>query len=326
MSASDRGWRWAVRVAVSLGIVVYILIDVDWGDLRAAIAGVDLRWLAAAVAVYLVAQVVSAFKWSLLGRALGFEQPYTRYVRNYYLGMFVNLAGPSTLGGDLARALYLSNGRRAGVAINSVIFDRVSGLAVLLGMAAVVLALAPHDLPVPLRAVVIAGGTALVLGWWLLPRLVRLLPVRHRVRRLVEGDLAPLWRDRRLLLAVGGVSLCFHLLQVGEQWLVSRAVGASLSLGYCLAFHPMLAVMMALPVSISGFGVREGGYLYFLPRIGVDDSVAVTMGLAWWTVAAIGGLVGALVFLYSGLPRPLRRADGATDETGEPLTSGLPRA
>jgi uncharacterized membrane protein YbhN (UPF0104 family) len=324
MRGARRGWRWALRVGVSLAIVVYILIDVDWSDLGHAIAGVHLAWLAAAVAVYLTAQLLSAYRWSLLGRALAFEQPWLAYLRDYYIGMFFNLFGPSTVGGDVARALYLSRGRRRGVAINCVVFDRLSGLAVLMGLAAAVMLLAPPDFPEPLRLLVLAGGSALLLGWWLLPRVVRLLPRGMRVRRMVEEDLAPLWRDRRLLLGVGATSLCFHLMQVGQQWLVARAVGIRLSFAYCLAFHPLLAVMMAIPISISGFGVREGGYLYFLTRIDVDDSHAVTMGLLWWVVAAIGGLVGGLVFLRTGAMLPRLRAAGG--EAAEPVRSDLPPA
>jgi uncharacterized membrane protein YbhN (UPF0104 family) len=323
MGGSPRGWRWAIRVAVSIGIVAYILSDVDWGDLGHAITGVDLRWFGAATALYLFAQVVSATKWSLLGRALGFDESWVGYVRHYYLGMFFNLFGPSTIGGDFARALYLSRGHRRGVAINSVIFDRLSGLAVLMGLAAVVLAVTPYEFPEALRVVVIAGGLSLLLSWWLLPRVVRILPQDQWIRRMVEGDLAPLWRDRRLLLRVAATSLCFHLLQVCQQWLVARAVGIHLSLGYCLAFHPLLAVMMAVPVSISGFGVREGGYLYFLTRINVDDSFAVTMGLLWWGVSAVGGIVGGLVFLYAGAALPPLTAARA-DVVVEPIRSDLP--
>ena len=176
MRRGPHGWRHVLRVGVTLGIVAYILIDVDWGDLGTAIGGVDARWLVVAVGIYLASQVVSAFKWSLIGRALGFERSFPTYVGNYYLGMFFNLVGPSTLGGDLARALYLAEGRRRSVAINSVLFDRVSGLAVLMGLGAVVQVVAPTDFPAPLRFVVVAGGFGLLVGWWLLPRLAGLLP------------------------------------------------------------------------------------------------------------------------------------------------------
>jgi hypothetical protein len=108
----------------------------------------------------------------------------------------------------------------------------------------------------------------------------------------------------------------FHLSQVCVQWLLGNAAGVDLPFTYCLVFHPILSVMMALPVSIGGFGVREGGYLYFLTRIDVDDSIAVTVGLLWFAVTAVNGLIGGVVFLASGaeLPRFVRRREAAEQQ------------
>jgi len=152
-----------------------------------------------------------------------------------------------------------------------------------------------------------AGGLALVVGWWTCPRLVKLLPADNRIRRQVETELAPFWRDPKLLLRVSAVSLVFHLSQVCVQWLVAKAAGATIPFTYCLVFHPILSVMMALPVSIGGFGVREGGYLYFLGLIDVDDSIAVTMGLLWWAVTLVVGLLGGALFFLSGAELPKLR-------------------
>jgi uncharacterized membrane protein YbhN (UPF0104 family) len=169
----------------------------------------------------------------------------------------------------------------------------------------------PH-LPRILSVACVAGGLGLIAAWWSCPRLVRLLPAGNRLRRQVEGDLAPFWRDRGLLLRVSAVSLLFHLSQVWVQYLLAPAAGASLPFAYCLVMHPILSVMMTLPVSVGGFGVREAGYLYFLTAVGVAPAAAVTMGLLWWLLTALGGLVGGLVFLASGagLPR-LRSPAGA---------------
>src|SRR5439155_257538 len=116
----------------------------------------------------------------------------------------------------------------------------------------------------------VAVGGLLVAGWWAAPRLVRLLPAgrwTRELRREVEVDLAPLWRDRRLLATAAIVSVVFHLTQVAGQYVLARAAGARLPFSYCLIFHPVISVMTALPVSVNGVGVREGGYLYFLTRI-----------------------------------------------------------
>src|SRR5262249_57470019 len=90
----------------------------------------------------------------------------------------------------------------------------------------------------------------------------------------------------------------------------ARAAGTSVPFACCLVRDPVLSLMLALPISIGGFGVREGGYLYFLTRVDVDDSIAVTMGLLWWLMTAVSGAIGGLVFVASGarLPRVRTRA------------------
>jgi hypothetical protein len=305
--------RWGLRIATSLGIVTYILVDVNRGDILRALAGVRLEWLALAVLVYVAGQGLSAAKWALLGRSVGLAGSWAEYGRFYFIGMFFNLLGISTLGGDVVRALYLGRGHRPGLALNSVLFDRVSGLAVLMALGAVTLLAYPgYHFAGPVSVIVVTAGIGLVVGWWTCPWLVRLLPSGNRIRRQVETELAPFWRDSGLLVRVVAVSVAFHLSQVCVQWVLARAAGVTVPFTYCLVFHPILSVMMALPVSVGGFGVREGGYLYFLTRIGVDDSVAVSVALLWWLVTVVAAGVGGLLFFAGGaeLPKIVRAKEG----------------
>jgi glycosyltransferase 2 family protein len=305
---------WLIRILVSTGIVVYILVDVNRRHLIDRLSSVDLPLVGVAFLGYLGGQALSAYKWSLLGRSVGFEKPYTSYARFYFIGMFFNCIGVSTISGDVARALYLSGGRRTILAVGSVLFDRVSGLALLMALGAAALLVFPqYDLPWPLAASIVGGGTVLVLGWWICPWLVRLLPKTSRMRRQFDSELAPFWRDRRLLARVAVVSLLFHVTQVAVQWVLARAAGAAVPFGYAMFYKAVISVMTALPVSVAGLGVREGGYLYFLGRIDVDDSIAVTVGLLWFAVALLAGLVGGALFVVGGAHLPRPRAEAASD-------------
>src|SRR5262245_36246305 len=128
----------------------------------------------------------------MLKTTIGLRRSLTEYLRFYFIGMFLNVFGLSTLGGDVVRGLYLGDGHRPGLALNSMVFDRVSGLAILMAMEALTLVAFPRfHLPGWLSAVLIADGLGLVIGWWTCPRLVRLLPPASRVRRQVEHDLTP---------------------------------------------------------------------------------------------------------------------------------------
>jgi len=335
--------KWLVRVGVSVGLAAYIFTqEVHTAELRTVMSGVDPGLVALGAVLYVLGQALSAFRWYVLGRSVGFEQSPWTYVRFYFVGMFFNVFGPSTLGGDVVRALYLGDGRRPVLAASSVVFHRMSGLAVLMAMGAVALLAAPqYHFPWPLTAAVVAGGLGLIVAWWMLPMLVWLLPTHNRLRREVEHDMAPFWRDRGMLMWVVALALAFHLSQVVLQWVLARAAGAAVPFAYCLVFHPLLAVVTALPVSVSGLGVREGGYMFFLGRIGIAEPVAVTIGLLWWFVTLVGGVVGGVVFLAAGArlprvraPRPERHQTPHHEEpvryvappVDEAATSGLPPA
>src|SRR5262245_2395427 len=156
--------RWALRAAISAGVVSYILVDVDHRDLWRAMASVRATDLVLPLGVYLAGQVLSSVKWWMLGTSVGLKRPLAEYVRFYFIGMFLNVFGLSTIGGDVVRGLYLGAGRRPGLALNSVIFDRISGLAILMALgAAALLAFPEYALPWPMSVACHVGGERLVI-------------------------------------------------------------------------------------------------------------------------------------------------------------------
>src|SRR2546427_13119345 len=163
--------RWLVRVLVSAGIIGYVLADVDLGDLAHALAHLRLAPVLVGLGLFLFSQALSAYKWSWIGRALGFERSVVDYGRFYFIEMFFNLFGPSTLGGDLVRALYLGAGPRRRLAFSSVVFDRASGLVSLVALGALAFLLFPeYRFPPSLVVGAAAIGGLLVTGWWAAPR------------------------------------------------------------------------------------------------------------------------------------------------------------
>ena len=302
--ASGR-WKLLVKLAVSVGLLLYLMRRVDFGQILRQFARSDPLLLIAALLVYLIGQVLSAVKWARLARAVGFHEPLPRFVAYYLIGMFFNAFGFGTVGGDVVRALYLARGggRRA-LALNTVVADRVSGLLVLLAVALVALIVFhQYGLPPAVYWGVIALASALLGGWRLLPHVLpRLLPADNRLRRLVERDLAPYWNDGRLLLDVGTVSAIFHLSQIGVLLILTHALGLAVPWSYCFIFGPLVNVMAAIPVSLNGLGVREGGYVYFLSHIGVARESAVAFALTWFAVVMLAGVVGGVVYLVHRQP------------------------
>jgi len=201
--AAARGsCKLLVKVAVSFGLLAYLARRVDFSSLVQFLSRAHPGWLAAAFALYLAGQALSALKWRRLALALGFEGTPGRFVAHYFVGVFFNAFGFGTVGGDVVRALYLAggSGRRA-LAANTVLADRVSGLLVLLGIALAALGLFHHyELPAAIYWTVVALSSMLLGGWRLLPHLLPLVfSETNRLRRLVDVEGWTLWNDARLL-------------------------------------------------------------------------------------------------------------------------------
>ena len=297
--ASGR-WKLALKLLVSVGLLLYLTRRVDFGEIARFLRRADPLLLLAAWSLYLLGQCLSAVKWWRLAAAVGFAASLPRTVAYYFIGMFFNAFGFGTVGGDVVRALYLAGGAgRRALALNTVVADRVSGLLVLLAIALVaLLTFREYELPTAVYWGVIALSSGLLASWRMLPWVLpRLLPAENRLRRLVDRDLVPYWNDRRLLLEVGVLSTLFHLSQIGALAILTRALGLAVPWSYCFIFGPLVNIMAAIPVSLNGLGVREGGYVYFLSHIGVSEESAVAFALTWFAVVMLGGAVGGLVYL-----------------------------
>ena len=79
--------------------------------------------------IFVVAQVITAYRWRLLLKSQMISIPYSAAVRLHFLGLFYNNCMPGSVGGDLIRAWYVTKhtDKRFEAAL-SVFVDRIVGL------------------------------------------------------------------------------------------------------------------------------------------------------------------------------------------------------
>lgn len=295
---------FAIRAGAGIAVVAVILWRVDVRPVFHALASERPGWFAAAIAVYLVGQAISAWRWRLLARLIALDGPFHEYLAYYFVGMFTNLYVPGMIGGDAARALYLGRRHnRLGAAVASVVYDRGIGLAALFWFAAgSVMTIRAVALPAPLiRAVWIAGAAAFA-GWLASPLIVRLeTALGQRVGRIVEPILPYL---RRPLATVPAIVLSI-ILQASiafAQFLIARGLGLATPFAAFMLCVPIANVVASLPLTLNGLGVREAAYLVLFGYAGVARPDAIALSLLWFSAMTLSGLVGMVVFVTTRLP------------------------
>jgi len=300
------GSRW-FKLALSAVLLTVLFQQTDLAELWRTISRSNWGWLLLAFAGFATSQAMSAARWWLLSRPLGFDAPYSRHFTYFFSGMYMNLFAPSTVAGDIGRALFLANGReRRTLAVTSVIADRALGFVALVwvGAASIILLRA---YPVP---------RLLYLGAWFVPPLtvaawlwgpllaVRLLTPANRWRVLVERDLAPYRNGHRLVAAAFSVAVLYHLVQIGTQILIALALDLTVPWTYFFIFVPVVNIAGMLPITIGGIGIRESGYWYFLSLIGASSESAIALGLLSSAIVLATGLTGGPVFVFCLGKRP----------------------
>jgi uncharacterized membrane protein YbhN (UPF0104 family) len=221
--------------------------------------------------------------------------------------MFTNLFLPASVGGDVVKALYLDGGSgRRLLALATVVIDRFSGLAVLLAQACLAVLLCPIVLPARVHLFVWGSAAAALAGLAALPVLKRLGQRFARTRRLLEAARA--YRGRpRLVLEATGLAAGVQAANVAVVWLIGQALAAPVPGAYYWVLVPMVSLLVMVPVSVNGMGVREGALMLFLVPLGVAPGTALSLAWLWFAVFTATGLVGGVVSLCLG-PRPT--ADG----------------
>jgi len=308
---------FCLKLLVSGGLLAYFLSRIHIERFVDTFASANFEYIALALAVYLVGQGISAVRWTALARPLGIQTPFADMVRYYLIGMFFNLFAPSTVGGDVSRVYYLVRDEQAHAAGRSVttvhaaisvLMDRAIGMVVLVWLGAAGLLLFPeYPIPSTARSVTLLFALALVVGVLLMPLLRRVLPEDgHQLvvkLRLAFRSYRTKWRA----LAAGVlISVLVHLMQTWMHVVMGWALGLDLPFSFCLIVYPLVGTFAAIPVSLNGLGLREGGYVYLLAAVGIGTEMGVAFGLLLFLIVALDSMIGGVLFLLQKVPRPAR--------------------
>jgi uncharacterized membrane protein YbhN (UPF0104 family) len=320
-----------MKLVISAGLLGYFFTRLHIEHFVNTFASADFSYIALTLVVYLVSQFVSAIRWTVLVRPLGFKTPFKILLQYYLIGMFFNLFAPGTVGGDVSRVYYLardgekiSQERRGGSTMHaavSVLMDRALGMAVLVWLGAIGLVIFPgYAVPSLVRSLTFALAIGFVVGGLLVPVLRRVLPQDgHPLVVKLRVALRSYWAHWRTIPAAVVISLGVHLIQAWIHLILGRAIHIEIPFSYCIIVYPLVGTFSALPVSLNGLGLREGGYLLLLQVIGVNSEKAVAFGLLLFLTAAIDSLIGGLVFILKKSPKPMEIA-----VTGEELKKVAP--
>lgn len=294
-----RGLVLAVKLSVSIGLIWLLAANIDMADAVKRGGGIASWAVVAALGLLVLQALLLAWRWRVVLGILHAPIAMGEAVGLYFVGLLFSQALPSTVGGDAMRIYLLRRaGRPLRAVIHSVMLDRIIGFV---GIFLIILASLPLlsrliDDRAAFTGVLVLDGVGLA-GVAVFLHLDR-LPAGLRRWRVVSAFVQFVADGRRLMLTLPdaayilALALSGHVLSVLAVFMLAAGLGIEVSFLACLALVPPVMVLATVPVSLAGWGLREGAMVAALGFVGVPVQEAVVVsvlyGLAMLTVSLPG--------------------------------------
>ena len=310
------GWRWGwLKFAVSATLLGLVLHRFSVAGLRAELSQTSWLGLLLPFALIVLGNLLGAVQWHWLLRSAGVVPGFARVLRAYVIGLFFNNFTLGSVGGDVFKIWSVGRDEGAvGRVAGATVVDRMVGLGALCALALIAATVELTREPVPMeQALLVAGFSVVIMGAFALllhPRYgerlahrVEALPLGRwsgKLRRLLD-NLRGFRAHPRVLNRAFAVSLVVQAARVAAHFCVGLAMGWPLHVTDLLKFFlviPILGLVISLPISFGGWGVREwAGIALFAPLgHGGEEAVALLALTATLTLAA--SLVGAVALVW----------------------------
>jgi glycosyltransferase 2 family protein len=312
-----------VRIIVSAGLLAVVAFSIDWETVVDGLAEADWWLFVLSVLVFFAGFAVAAARWRALLVVGGVPTTLGAAFRAYLIGMFTNNLLPSGYGGDAVRAWVVApSGKPLARSLTSVIVDRTSALLCLILLAWVAVVFKADELPG--NIVLLLGLSTALIG---VAGLVALLIARRQGLGRFLPDAVREWtgevattirayeRDRGLLVFVLLAGIAYQALVLAAFWLIAESLGLDLDQAILAVVVPPVLLAALLPISLAGFGVREGAFVVLLAEFGIssaDATLLSVLSVVAVTIASLpGGVAIAVGPMSLGSVRQSAEADSA---------------
>lgn len=312
---SKKSLVYALKFALSAALVAYLLGKVDLAHSWEKARNVDGLWLALAALLFVLQIFLGAFRWRAVCQAILQALPAATMVRLYYISTFFGLVLPGAVGADAVR-IWMAHkaGLKLGSAINGVALERIVTVLALVLLVAATQPLLLSRISsegigwiFPLLSLIAIGGIVLIM---FLDRLPGHLEKWRLVRGLMQlaQDTRRLFLKPRHALPVMALAVLGHVNYSMVVYALAKGLDINAGAVDCLILVPPVMLIMTLPISIAGWGVRETAMVTAFGFIGVPDAAALVLSILLGLLGTVMSLPGGLLWFLSPDRQAVREA------------------
>lgn len=292
-----------LKAGITLGLFYVLVTRIDLNATVGLMTATDWRSVLGIVGVMVLQVIVAVFRWYRIMISKGVHISVRRSARFFWLGLFFNQLLPSSIGGDAIRGYCLvRDGQSVGRATLSVLLDRILGMAGLVVLIALAIPYAMNLINNPEMQWGMMSALLVVIAGFIAILFIDIFTRRFSSWRVMKG-LTTLASDARQLLGsrqgLGLVlfSVLIHILSIVVVGMLSSALSIKVDWIALTIIVPITTLLITIPLSIAGWGVREGVMVVGLGYVGIAPEEALALSILYGLLTLVVALPGVLAWI-----------------------------
>lgn len=290
-------------------LIFYVLLQkVDWVLARELFSRLSWPYTLASLVSLTLANLTLAYRARIIFKALGHALPLKDLLNQVMIGYAFNQALPSSVGGDVYRAILLERqGVRWRDTLTGLVVDRLFGILVLSLFCLVfiplnwgILSSSPEGLLMGLILAGLLGGVILLIFAWKGQGLLAKIPGGGHILNFSKDFY------RLLFSKFSGPLIAYAIL--GMMVYILPFYLTALDLNIPVPFTAMMAAgsivvfVSALPLSFAGWGLREGAMVICLGALNVMPTKALSVSVIYGLLSLAAAIPGLLCWFVYKMP------------------------
>lgn len=307
-----RHLKTVVKAIISIGLFSFLVYTSDPQQILNILGNIyrndGLLYLVLALMAGIVSIFLMSYRWKIILDHYNLKIRLPRLFGFYLIGLFFNNFLPTSIGGDIVRIYkVIGDTDERTTSFSSVIIERLVGIAATLFLSITSLYYVSHyfkDERILYTSVILFS--LIIVFFFLITRnrpfefllkifdKVTLLNIGEKINKLIEA-IHVLREKRRIFVWMFLLSVLAQVAIVFMNYAIVRALDIAVDLTYLFLVVPVTFMLTMLP-SINGVGIRDGGFVFLLGKVGVSGAAAISLSFMNVILPMIISAWGALLF------------------------------
>ncbi len=286
-----------VKIICSLAILAVLFHQIHLKEVLPYLKNIHTTPFIAAILFVLGGNLIAIYRWVVIIKTLKMPTATVFYLKTYFVGVMFNQLLPSSIGGDAYRMFEITKlNIPKRLAITSVLADRLIGFLglILLSVATLPVAhsLLPERIFLGVTLLLFACCSAVISLYFLNTLRIALFEKKLRWLYDLSNTLNASSSSFADLLKKIALSVLTNLSSSISFYFIAVALNVPCHILSFMIIIPLVTLLMMIPLSMAGWGIREGAMVYFGAMIGLSQPAALAISLLSGLILIINSLPG----------------------------------